>query len=220
MKALGTGIGGFALTDVEVCRTPGKGATRNAPYLRLHGTAAEAGRRPGRGQLPPLADPHRRRGDRLRRGGTGSVRGVLTHAEMRAADAAALATVSHETLVDRAGTAAAHAALRLLGGAYGRRVVVVAGKGNNGADGRVAAAFLARRGARVRVVEAADVGGGDALPSCDLVIDARLRHRVPGLLRRAGAAGGRGGPGHRHPLGRRCRQRRRRPVRPCRPTAR
>jgi holo-[acyl-carrier protein] synthase len=41
MKALGTGIGGFALTDVEVCRTAGKGATRNAPYLRLHGTAAE-----------------------------------------------------------------------------------------------------------------------------------------------------------------------------------
>ena len=41
MKALGTGIGGFALTDVEVCRTTGKGATRNAPYLRLHGGAAE-----------------------------------------------------------------------------------------------------------------------------------------------------------------------------------
>jgi holo-[acyl-carrier protein] synthase len=41
MKALGTGIGGFALTDVEVCRTTGQGATRNAPYLRLHGTAAE-----------------------------------------------------------------------------------------------------------------------------------------------------------------------------------
>ena len=40
MKALGTGIGGFALTDVEVCRTTGQGATRNAPYLRLHGTAA------------------------------------------------------------------------------------------------------------------------------------------------------------------------------------
>ena len=41
MKALGTGIGGFALTDVEVCRTTGKGATRNAPYLVLHGAAAE-----------------------------------------------------------------------------------------------------------------------------------------------------------------------------------
>ncbi len=100
------------------------------------------------------------------------MRGVLTRDEMRAADAAALATVSHETLVDRAGTAAAHAALRLLGGAYGRRVVVVAGKGSNGADGRVAAAYLSSRGARVRVVEAADIGGGDALGACDLVIDA------------------------------------------------
>jgi holo-[acyl-carrier protein] synthase len=41
MKALGTGLGGFPFTDVEVCRTTGTGATRNAPFLRLHGTAAE-----------------------------------------------------------------------------------------------------------------------------------------------------------------------------------
>jgi holo-[acyl-carrier protein] synthase len=41
MKALGTGIGGFLLTDVEVCRTTGTGATGHAPYLRLHGAAAE-----------------------------------------------------------------------------------------------------------------------------------------------------------------------------------
>ena len=74
------------------------------------------------------------------------MRAVLTRDEMRAADAAALASVSHETLVRRAGTAVALAALRLLGGAYGRRVVVVAGKGSNGADGRVAAGVLARRG--------------------------------------------------------------------------
>ena len=71
----------------------------------------------------------------------------------------------------RAGTAVAHAALRMLGGAYGRRVVVVAGKGSNGADGRVAAAVLRRRGARVRVLEAADAAAAPALPPCDLVID-------------------------------------------------
>ena len=99
------------------------------------------------------------------------MRAVLTREEMRAADAAALASVSHETLVRRAGTAVAYAALRLLGGAYGRRVVVVAGKGSNGADGRVAAAFLTRRGARVSVLEAEDVGPGAALPPCDLVVD-------------------------------------------------
>jgi len=99
------------------------------------------------------------------------VRAVLTRDEMRAADAAALASVSHEVLVERAGTAVAHAALRLLGGAYGRRVVVVAGKGSNGADGRVAAEVLSRRGARVRIVDAASVPGGAALPDCDLVVD-------------------------------------------------
>jgi hydroxyethylthiazole kinase-like uncharacterized protein yjeF len=97
------------------------------------------------------------------------VRAVLTRDEMRAADAAALADVSHETLVRRAGTAVAQRALVMLGGAYGRRVVVVAGKGSNGADGRVAAAALARRGARVLVLEAAD--GPLDLPPCDLVID-------------------------------------------------
>jgi NAD(P)H-hydrate epimerase len=97
------------------------------------------------------------------------VRAVLTRDEMRAADAAALADVSHETLVARAGTAVAHAALRMLGGAYGRRVVVVAGKGSNGADGRVAADALARRGARVTVLEAESAPA--TLPPCDLVID-------------------------------------------------
>ena len=99
------------------------------------------------------------------------MRPVLTREEMRAADAAALEQVSHETLVTRAGTAVAHAALRMLGGTYGRRVVVVAGKGSNGADGRVAASVLRRRGARVRVIEAADAPGGAALPPCDLVVD-------------------------------------------------
>jgi len=40
MKALGSGIGAFVLTDVEVCRKEGTGATRHAPYLVLHGGAA------------------------------------------------------------------------------------------------------------------------------------------------------------------------------------
>jgi holo-[acyl-carrier protein] synthase len=41
MKALGSGLGAFALTDVEVRRTAGTGAARNAPYLVLHGAASE-----------------------------------------------------------------------------------------------------------------------------------------------------------------------------------
>ena len=95
---------------------------------------------------------------------------VLTAGEMRAADAAALSAVSHEALVARAGTAVGRGALALLGGGYGRRVTVVVGKGSNGADGRVAAALLARRGVRVTVIDAADSPA--ALPRCDLVIDA------------------------------------------------
>jgi holo-[acyl-carrier protein] synthase len=44
MKALGTGIGGFALRDVEVVRGTGPGARRGAPSLRLRAGAAEVAR--------------------------------------------------------------------------------------------------------------------------------------------------------------------------------
>ncbi len=94
---------------------------------------------------------------------------VLTVSEMNAVDAAALASTPLETLVARAGLAVARAALELLGGAYGRRVTVVAGPGNNGADGRVAAEILRRRGARTRLV---DVASPTTIGPADLVIDA------------------------------------------------
>lgn len=96
------------------------------------------------------------------------MRAVVTPQEMGAIDAAAPEPV--DVLIDRAGAAVASAALDLLGGAYGRRVVVLAGKGNNGADGRAAAERLRRRGVRVRVVDAADAPS--TLPPGDLVIDA------------------------------------------------
>ena len=93
---------------------------------------------------------------------------VLTPEEMKAVDQAAPEPV--EVLIERAGSAVAHAATRMLGGAYGKRVVVVAGKGNNGADGRAAARRLTARGVRVQLIEAADAPA--RLPSVDLVIDA------------------------------------------------
>ncbi len=98
---------------------------------------------------------------------------VLTVAEMQEVDARAAATTPLEELVGRAGTAVARAAVDLMGGAYGRRVVLVCGKGNNGADGRVAAGLLARRGAQVTIVPP-DVGGplGVDGPRPDLVVDA------------------------------------------------
>ena len=119
-------------------------------------------------------------------------------------------------------TAVALAALDLLGGAYGRRVVLICGKGNNGADGRVAARLLARRGARVQVVApgrgrrrsarhraAGRPGGGR-----------RLRHRLPRRLRRARGGPGRPGAGRRHPVGGGGRHRRGRRAGPWRRTAR
>ncbi len=92
---------------------------------------------------------------------------IVTPEEMAAVDQAAPEPV--EVLVDRAGAAVAWEARRLLGGTYGRRVAVLAGRGNNGADGRSAAARLARWGARVQVLDAADT---TELPPADLVIDA------------------------------------------------
>jgi len=106
---------------------------------------------------------------------------------MRAVDAAAQATVDLDVLVERAGTAVAVHALDLLGGAYGRRVVVLAGRGNNGADGRVAAELLARRGARVTVVEAGTV---EELPPADLVIDAAYGTGFRGAYRAPTVAAG------------------------------
>lgn len=94
---------------------------------------------------------------------------VLTPDEVRAADAAAPEPV--EVLVSRAGAAVARAAIDLLGGTYGRRVVVVAGKGNNGADGREAAHRLRRRGVRVVVLDAA-APAAPIPPGVDLLVDA------------------------------------------------
>ena len=93
---------------------------------------------------------------------------VVTVEEMAAVDREADEPV--DALVERAGAAVARAALHVLGGTYGRRVVVVTGKGNNGADGRHAAVRLQRLGARVAIIEAADAA--DRVPACDLVIDA------------------------------------------------
>ena len=98
------------------------------------------------------------------------MRPVVTVEEMKVVDAEAQQHVSLDALVARAGAAVARSVLRQLGGAYGRRVVVVAGKGHNGDDGRVAASRLRRRGVGVSVVDAA--AADERLPACDIVVDA------------------------------------------------
>jgi NAD(P)H-hydrate epimerase len=93
---------------------------------------------------------------------------VVTPEEMAAIDREASDPV--EVLIGRAGSAVADRALELLGD--GTRVVVVAGKGNNGNDGRAAAETLRERGLKVDVLDAAALGDGSRLPEADLVIDA------------------------------------------------
>jgi len=98
---------------------------------------------------------------------------VATISQIKDAEAVAIASgTSHDLLVERAGWAVAQAALRMLGGTYAKRVLVIAGKGSNGDDGRVAAKVLRARSVRVDVLEAVDVAGTVISQPCDLVIDA------------------------------------------------
>ncbi len=73
---------------------------------------------------------------------------VISPAESNRLDAAA--AEPFEVLMERAGLGVALAAVDM-GIGYGSRVVVLAGVGNNGGDGYVAARYLRRRGAFVKV---------------------------------------------------------------------
>ena len=78
---------------------------------------------------------------------------LLTAAEMRAVDEATIAAgTPGEVLMERAGQGVAGALERAWGSPLAMRVLVLAGGGNNGGDGFVAARALAERGAAVRVV--------------------------------------------------------------------
>ncbi|WP_414900380.1 NAD(P)H-hydrate dehydratase [Sphingomonas flavalba] len=80
---------------------------------------------------------------------------VLTAAETRAAEAAAIAAGTSVTaLMDRAGRAVADLAWRIAGAHY--PILILCGPGNNGGDGYVAARILGERGAPVTVAALAD----------------------------------------------------------------
>lgn len=93
---------------------------------------------------------------------------------MRDADAVAIEEIGGGDLfIQRAGHAVARVAKNMLSGCYGKRITVIAGKGHNGDDGRVAARWLAEWGAKVSVTAADDAAGMFIDPrSADLVIDA------------------------------------------------
>jgi len=117
---------------------------------------------------------------------------VLTPLEMAAADQHAIAAGTPEAeLIDRAGRTVARHAQRMLGGTYGRRVTVVAGKGNNGADGRVAAHQLRAKGVGVDEFQIADEVDGravrHALARAHLIVDAMYGTGFRGRLEGAAA---------------------------------
>jgi hydroxyethylthiazole kinase-like uncharacterized protein yjeF len=80
------------------------------------------------------------------------MRQAHTVAQVRAAEAALMATVPDGTLMQRAAAGLAAAATDLLGATYGARVRLLVGSGDNGGDALFAGAMLARRGAQVEAV--------------------------------------------------------------------
>ncbi|HTW13671.1 MAG TPA: NAD(P)H-hydrate dehydratase [Nocardioides sp.] len=69
--------------------------------------------------------------------------------QVRAAEAVLLDRLPEGALMQRAAYGLAHAVLDLLGSAYGRRVLLLVGSGDNGGDALYAGAVLARRGVAV-----------------------------------------------------------------------
>jgi len=77
------------------------------------------------------------------------VRHAHTVAQVREAEGALLAGLPAGALMQRAAYGLAQAVLDLLGPAYGRRVLLLVGPGDNGGDALYAGAVLARRGCAV-----------------------------------------------------------------------
>ena len=83
---------------------------------------------------------------------TASVKDMLhahTVEQVRAAERELMARLPEGTLMQRAAAGLAAGVVDFLGSAYGRRVLVLVGSGDNGGDALWAGAMLARRGAQV-----------------------------------------------------------------------
>ncbi len=84
-------------------------------------------------------------------------------ADVRASEATAMAQLPGGVLMQRAAHGLANAVLSLLGGGYGRRVLLLIGSGDNGGDALWAGALLAGRGARVEALLLADTAHAEGL---------------------------------------------------------
>ena len=112
---------------------------------------------------------------------------VLTPSEMAEADRRTIdAGTSFDVLVERAGRALAREVLAVLGGAYGKRAVIICGPGNNGADGLVASRVLRSRGVRCGVFALTSPLDRSAvareIQRCDVLVDAMFGTGFRGAL--------------------------------------
>lgn len=110
------------------------------------------------------------------------MRQAHTVEEVRAAEATLLVELPQGALMARAAAGLASVVIDLLGGAYGRRVLLLVGSGDNGGDALYAGAMLARRGCAVEAVLLSDRVHEAGL--------ATLR-RAGGLTREPGGVGAR-----------------------------
>jgi hydroxyethylthiazole kinase-like uncharacterized protein yjeF len=129
------------------------------------------------------------------------MRAAHTVEQVRAAEAELMTALPEGTLMQRAATGLATVVIDLLGGAYGRHVLLLVGAGDNGGDALYAGALLARRGAGVEAVLVADTchrAGAEALRAAGgrLVEPAAIRR--PDLVV-DGIVGIGGKPGLRQP---------------------
>jgi NAD(P)H-hydrate epimerase len=107
---------------------------------------------------------------------------ILTAEEYRRVDQAY--TGDLDQAMDRAGFAVALSAARL-GAGYGRRVVVLAGPGNNGGDGYVAARYLRRRGAAVEIHALSEPRAKEAMRAAALAAEQGVPVRPLGAVAEA-----------------------------------
>lgn len=115
------------------------------------------------------------------------MRPLVTPVEMGDADRRTIeAGTPVDVLMDRAGRAVAWEVRRVCGGVYGRRAVIVCGKGNNGGDGLVTAGALRAWGMRVEVHSLEDGIDRDQftrdLARADVVVDAMFGTGFRGAL--------------------------------------
>src|SRR4051794_37691733 len=193
LRGEGSGDEGDGRRPVELrdARRRGAATAERAAGGRAAREGGRARRDAGRRLVAAHHHAHRLDGDG-RRGGA-PVKPLVTPAEMAEADRRTIASGTPvEVLMERAGRAVARGVRRRLGGTYGRRVVIVVGKGNNGGDGLVATRVLRSWGMRVATFALADGVDRRALAReldrADLVVDAMFGTGFRGGL--SGDAGG------------------------------